>query len=183
MLKSFSRRSFTFSLPSLHTQNQSQSSGLLLTGETDSVGRSSSQFITMLLKTWVSTRYAYVSDTGTPKSVQMKRPFAIHPWIDSEENVGNLLMAWRFLITFADVLRLWPFTLDEFVQALHDYESRLLGEIHVALLKSIIKDIEDVARTTVTGLWMNQYSASHLEGGHLQIVEGAYSWGFDIRSW
>ncbi|XP_039019972.1 homeobox-DDT domain protein RLT1-like isoform X1 [Hibiscus syriacus] len=118
-----------------------------------------------------------------PKSVQLKRPFAIHPWIDSEENVGNLLMAWRFFITFADVLRLWPFTLDEFVQALHDYESRLLGEIHVALLKSIIKDIEDVARTTVTGLGMNQYSASHLEGGHPQIVEGAYSWGFDIRSW
>ncbi|XP_039038394.1 homeobox-DDT domain protein RLT1-like isoform X3 [Hibiscus syriacus] len=118
-----------------------------------------------------------------PKSVQLKRPFAIHPWIDSEENVGNLLMAWRFFITFADVLRLWPFTLDEFVQAFHDYESRLLGEIHVALLKSIIKDIEDVARIIVTGLGMNQYSSSHLEGGHPQIVEGAYSWGFDIRSW
>ncbi|KAK8629361.1 hypothetical protein V6N13_078203 [Hibiscus sabdariffa] len=118
-----------------------------------------------------------------PKSVQLKRPFDIHPWTDSEENVGNLLMAWKFFITFSDVLKLWPFTLDEFVQAFHDYESRLLGEIHVALLKSIIKDIEDVARTTVTGLGVNQYSASHLEGGHPQIVEGAYSWGFEIRSW
>lgn len=28
---------------------------------------------------------------------------------------------WRFLITFADILGLWPFTLDEFVQAFHDY--------------------------------------------------------------
>ncbi|XP_022720447.1 homeobox-DDT domain protein RLT1-like isoform X2 [Durio zibethinus] len=117
------------------------------------------------------------------KSVQLKRPFAIQPWIDSEENVGNLLMAWRFLITFADVLRLWPFTLDEFVQAFHDYDSRLLGEIHVALLKSIIKDIEDVARTPVTGVGMNQYCAANPEGGHPQIVEGAYSWGFDIRNW
>ncbi|WRX27467.1 Homeobox domain - like 10 [Theobroma cacao] len=107
-----------------------------------------------------------------PKSVQLKRPFAIQPWIDSEENVGNLLMAWRFLITFADVLRLWPFTLDEFVQAFHDYDSRLLGEIHVALLKSIIKDIEDVARTPSTGLGMNQYCAANPEGGHPQIVEG-----------
>lgn len=26
-------------------------------------------------------------------------------------------------MTFADVLGLWPFTLDEFVQALHDYVS------------------------------------------------------------
>ncbi|KAL4387184.1 hypothetical protein GQ457_09G002680 [Hibiscus cannabinus] len=119
-----------------------------------------------------------------PKSVQLKRIFAIQPWVDSEENVGNLLMAWRFLITFADVLRLWPFTLDEFIQAFHDYDSRLLGEIHVALLKSIIKDIEDVARTPVAGtLGMNQYSAANPEGGHPQIVEGAYSWGFDIRNW
>ncbi|MBA0868294.1 hypothetical protein Goshw_011326, partial [Gossypium schwendimanii] len=91
--------------------------------------------------------------------------------------------AWRFLITFADILRLWPFTLDEFVQAFHDYDSRLLGEIHVALLRSIIKDIEDVARTPATGLGMNQYCAANPEGGHLQIVEGAYSWGFDIRNW
>jgi len=30
---------------------------------------------------------------------------------------------WRFFITFADVLGLWPFTLDEFVQAFHDYVS------------------------------------------------------------
>ncbi|PPD95680.1 hypothetical protein GOBAR_DD07289 [Gossypium barbadense] len=118
-----------------------------------------------------------------PKSVQLKRPFDIQPWIDSEENVGNLLMAWRFLITFADILRLWPFTLNEFVQAFHDYDSRLLGEIHVALLRSIIKDIEDVARTPATGLGMNQYCAANPEGGHLQIVEGAYSWGFDIRNW
>ncbi|XWS12600.1 hypothetical protein CRYUN_Cryun37aG0104100 [Craigia yunnanensis] len=118
-----------------------------------------------------------------PKSVQLKRPFSIQPWIDSEENVGNLLMAWRFLITFADVLTLWPFTLDEFVQAFHDHDSRLLGEIHVALLKSIIKDIEDVARTPATGLGLNQYYAANPEGGHPQIVQGAYSWGFDIRNW
>ncbi|KAK4260778.1 hypothetical protein QN277_003851 [Acacia crassicarpa] len=33
-------------------------------------------------------------------------------------------MVWRFLITFADVLELWPFTLDEFLQAFHDYVSQ-----------------------------------------------------------
>lgn len=27
-----------------------------------------------------------------PKSVQLRKPFGIQPWIDSEENVGNLLM-------------------------------------------------------------------------------------------
>ncbi|XP_009352854.2 homeobox-DDT domain protein RLT1 [Pyrus x bretschneideri] len=117
-----------------------------------------------------------------PRSVQLKRPFAIQPWINSEANIGNLLMVWRFLITFADVLELWPFTLDEFIQAFHDYDSRLLGEIHVALLRLIIKDIEDVARTP-TGLGINQNGAANPGGGHPQIVEGAYAWGFDIRNW
>nr|GME13977.1 phosphoinositide phosphatase SAC8 isoform X2 [Ipomoea batatas] len=30
-------------------------------------------------------------------------------------------LAWRFCLNFADVLELWPFTLDEFVQGFHDY--------------------------------------------------------------
>ncbi|KAE9591707.1 hypothetical protein Lal_00039042 [Lupinus albus] len=118
-----------------------------------------------------------------PKSVKLREAFGIQPWINSEQNVGNLLMVWRFLITFADVLELWPFTLDEFIQALHDYDSRLLGEIHVALLKVIIKDIEDVARTPSTGLGVTQNGAANPGGGHPEIVEGAYSWGFDIRNW
>ncbi|KAJ6734162.1 HOMEOBOX-DDT DOMAIN PROTEIN RLT2 [Salix purpurea] len=118
-----------------------------------------------------------------PKSVLLKRPFLVQPWNGSEENIGNLLMVWRFLITFVDVLGIWPFTLDEFVQAFHDYEPRLLGEIHISLLKSIIKDIEDVARTPATGLGPNQNSAANPGGGHPQIVEGAYAWGFDLRSW
>lgn len=118
-----------------------------------------------------------------PKSVKLKKPFSIQPWIASDGDVGNLLMAWRFCLNFADILGLWPFTLDEFLQAFHDYDSRLLAEIHIALLKLIIKDIEDVARTPSGGPGTNQYSAVNPEGGHPQIVEGAYLWGFDIRNW
>ncbi|KAF8096574.1 hypothetical protein N665_0306s0029 [Sinapis alba] len=121
--------------------------------------------------------------TFPPKALQLKMPFTISPWKDSEENVGNLFMVWRFLISFSDVLDLWPFTLDEFIQALHDYDSRLLGEIHITLLRSIIRDIEDVARTPFSGIGNNQYTTANPEGGHPQIVEGAYAWGFDIRSW
>lgn len=47
----------------------------------------------------------------------------------------------------------------------------MLGEIHVALLKSIIKDIEDVARTP-TGIGIGQYCAANPEGGHPRIIEG-----------
>ncbi|KAL9252121.1 Homeobox-DDT domain protein RLT2-like protein [Drosera capensis] len=118
-----------------------------------------------------------------PKSVQLKRPFTVQPWTDSDENVANLLMVWRFLITFADILGLWPFTLDEFVQAFHDYEPRLLGEIHIGLLKTIVKDIEDVARIPSANSGGNQCSSANPGGGHPQLVEGAYAWGFDIRSW
>ncbi|KAI3457190.1 hypothetical protein Pfo_013853 [Paulownia fortunei] len=118
-----------------------------------------------------------------PESVHLKRPFGVQPWTDSEENVGNLLMVWRFLIAFADALGLWPFTLDEFTQALHDCDPRLLGEIHIALLRSIIKDIEDVARTAATALVANQNSAGIPVGGHPHVVEGAYAWGFDLLSW
>ncbi|KAL5571100.1 hypothetical protein UlMin_020697 [Ulmus minor] len=121
--------------------------------------------------------------TFPPRSAQLKKPFSIQPWTDSEENIGNLLMAWRFLITFADVLGLWPFTLDEFTQAFHDYDPRLLGEIHISLLRSIIKDIENVARTPSMGLGASQTSAANPGGGHPLIIEGAYAWGFDIRSW
>ncbi|KAL3509303.1 hypothetical protein ACH5RR_028704 [Cinchona calisaya] len=117
-----------------------------------------------------------------PKTVHLKRPFGKQPWTESEDGVGNLLMVWRFLITFTDVLGLWPFTLDEFVQAFHDYDPRLLGEIHMALLRNIIKDIEDVARTPAPAVGANQNAASP-GGGHPEIVEGAYAWGFDIRSW
>jgi hypothetical protein len=67
--------------------------------------------------------------TFPPKSLQLKMPFAISPWKDSDETVGNLLMVWRFLISFSDVLDLWPFTLDEFIQAFHDYVSRSLVPI------------------------------------------------------
>ncbi|KAJ1384650.1 WHIM2 domain [Sesbania bispinosa] len=58
-------------------------------------------------------------------------------------------------------------------------DPRLLGEIHIALLRSIVKDIEDVARTPSTGLGANQNSIANSGGGHPQ----AYMWGFDIRNW
>ncbi|CAH2046509.1 unnamed protein product [Thlaspi arvense] len=118
-----------------------------------------------------------------PTSIKLKKPFAVKPWNGSDENVANLLMVWRFLITFADVLGLWPFTLDEFTQAFHDHDPRLMGEIHIVLLKTIIKDIEGVARTLSNGVGANQNAAANPGGGHPHVVEGAYAWGYDIRSW
>ncbi|KAG1334985.1 putative homeobox-DDT domain protein RLT1 [Cocos nucifera] len=108
-----------------------------------------------------------------PESVHLKRPFAVQPWIDSEENVMNLLMVWKFLTTFTDLLELRQFTLDELVQSLHDHDSKLLGEIHVSLLKYIIKEIKNVART---------HSPSSADV-YPRIVKGAFAWEFDMHSW
>jgi hypothetical protein len=44
--------------------------------------------------------------------------------------------------------------------------------LHVSLLKSVIKDIEDVARTPSVALGVNQSSSANPGGGHPQIVEG-----------
>lgn len=60
-------------------------------------------------------------------------------------------------------------------------DPRLLGEIHIALLKSIIKDIEDVARTPAVSLGANQSSAANPVGGHPHIVEGV-SYSFYITA-
>ena len=40
-----------------------------------------------------------------PNSVQLKKPFAIRPWLDSEENVGNLLMV--RLLSFHILFLVW----------------------------------------------------------------------------
>ena len=49
--------------------------------------------------------------------------FRIYSLMFLTEAVVNGIQVWRFFITFADVLGLPSFTLDEFLQALHDYVS------------------------------------------------------------
>ncbi|CAK9859021.1 unnamed protein product, partial [Sphagnum jensenii] len=118
-----------------------------------------------------------------PATVKMKPLLSVYPWTDSDQNVGNLLMVWRFLTTFADVVGLWPFTIDELVQGFHDYDSRLLADIHVALVKTMVKDIVDAAQAVAGGTVGQRDAIAMAAGGHPQLVESAYAWGFDIREW
>ncbi|XP_048139087.1 homeobox-DDT domain protein RLT3 isoform X2 [Rhodamnia argentea] len=76
-----------------------------------------------------------------PMSVKMKQPFCMQPW-DSLETVKKLFKAIHFLYTYAAMLDINSFTLDEFAQAFHDKDSLLLGKIHLALLKLLLFDIE-----------------------------------------
>ncbi|XP_024517144.1 homeobox-DDT domain protein RLT1 isoform X2 [Selaginella moellendorffii] len=117
-----------------------------------------------------------------PASVRMKKVLGVSPW-DSVQNVSNLLMVWGFLTTFSDAIGLWPFTVDELVQGLHDFDSRLLNETYIALLRTLIRDVEDAAQAAASGTAGSQHAIAVAAGGHPQIVEAAYTWGFDIQEW
>ncbi|KAI4346516.1 hypothetical protein L6164_007406 [Bauhinia variegata] len=77
-----------------------------------------------------------------PDSVKMKKPICLQPWDSSPEIVRKLFKVFHFLYTYAVVVDICPFTLDEFVQAFHDKDSVLLGKIHVALLTLLLSDVE-----------------------------------------
>lgn len=149
------------------------------------VSRKGLSSINFLDKDTLDKLHTFQDMLGTfpPESVPMKRPFTIPPWSDSEENVGNLLMVWKFLVTFAGEFGLWPFTLEEFAHAFHDQDSRLLGEIHVAVLKYIIRDLEDVKNACAYATSASEDNADNPWSTCLNIVDGADAWGFDIHFW
>ncbi|KAI8535401.1 hypothetical protein RHMOL_Rhmol10G0171000 [Rhododendron molle] len=61
------------------------------------------------------------------------------------ECVGDLLMTWDFYSSFCRLLNLWPFSLDDFENALCHKESNLIliVESHLAILRLLIKDNGD----------------------------------------
>ncbi|MED6212335.1 hypothetical protein PIB30_082320 [Stylosanthes scabra] len=77
-----------------------------------------------------------------PDTVKMKKPVCLQPWDSSPEIVKKLFKVFHFLYTYATVVNICPFTLDEFVQSFHDKDSVLLGKIHIALLSLLLSDIE-----------------------------------------
>jgi hypothetical protein len=120
-----------------------------------------------------------------PQSVGMRSLLTGDPWDRKCEAPGELLMVWSFVMSFLEKLGLWPFTPDELAQALHDFDSRLLGEIHISLLQTIVDDIKAFHQRA------QAEAASYpvLEGGlpalvtaH-PLVERAPIWGFDVKQW
>ncbi|KAM1165207.1 hypothetical protein PS2_024417 [Malus domestica] len=77
-----------------------------------------------------------------PNSVTMKLPFDMQPWDSSPEIVKKLFKVFHFLYTYAIMVDISSFTIDEFAQAFHDKDSMLLVKIHVALLKLLLTNVE-----------------------------------------
>lgn len=59
--------------------------------------------------------------------------------------VGDLLMVWDFCSSFSRVLNLWPFSLEDFENAICHKDSNLvlIVETHSALLRILIKDDDE----------------------------------------
>ncbi|XP_066365573.1 homeobox-DDT domain protein RLT3-like isoform X2 [Miscanthus floridulus] len=77
-----------------------------------------------------------------PQSLKMKKLFSTKPWESSPEMVKKLFQVIRFVYTHFGSTDVHPFTFDEFVQAFHDKDSLLLGEVHVGLLKLLLLKAE-----------------------------------------
>lgn len=70
-----------------------------------------------------------------------ERPKPSRHFIIPMENVGDLLMVWDFCSSFAKVLHLSPFSLEDFENAIvYEGISDLILELHFAILKLLISD-------------------------------------------
>ncbi|KAL0299169.1 UNVERIFIED_CONTAM: Homeobox-DDT domain protein RLT3 [Sesamum radiatum] len=64
------------------------------------------------------------------------------PWVSSPELVNKFFKVFHFLCTYAVTISIHSFTLDDFAKAFHDKDSLLLGQVHLALLKLLLSDID-----------------------------------------
>ncbi|OIT31641.1 PREDICTED: homeobox-DDT domain protein RLT3 [Nicotiana attenuata] len=77
-----------------------------------------------------------------PDSVTMKLPLYVRPWDSSPELVKKLFKVFYFICTYAARIDICSFTIDEFAQAFHEKNSLLLGQVHLALLRLLLADVE-----------------------------------------
>ncbi|KNA24735.1 hypothetical protein SOVF_013180 isoform A [Spinacia oleracea] len=77
-----------------------------------------------------------------PDALRMRKPLCMHPWNSSLELEKKLFKVFHFLYTYAAILDLCPFNLDEFAEAFCDKDSSLLGKLHVCLLGLLLSDIQ-----------------------------------------
>ncbi|CAN4114486.1 unnamed protein product [Withania somnifera] len=77
-----------------------------------------------------------------PDSVIMKLPLYVRPWDSSPELVKKLFKVFHFLFTYAARIDICSFTIDAFARAFHEKDSLLVGQVHVALLRLLLEDVE-----------------------------------------
>ncbi|KMS98199.1 hypothetical protein BVRB_4g094630 isoform B [Beta vulgaris subsp. vulgaris] len=109
-------------------------------------------------------------------SVRMRKPLFMDPWKSSSELEKKLFKVFHFLYTYAVILDLCPFTLDEFAKAFHDKDSPLLGKLHVCLLGLLLSDIQKEISTGVS-------IRSNKHGMFLNLLNMAEAQKFVVNFW
>ncbi|KAD7479854.1 hypothetical protein R6Q59_008692 [Mikania micrantha] len=77
-----------------------------------------------------------------PNPVRMKQPLHMQPWDSSAQLVKKLFKIFHFVSTYAVIIGIQSFTLDELAQAFVDKDSLLLGKLNIALLKLLLNGVE-----------------------------------------
>ncbi|XP_071706222.1 homeobox-DDT domain protein RLT3-like [Rutidosis leptorrhynchoides] len=77
-----------------------------------------------------------------PNSVRMKQPLHMPPWDSSPKLVKTLFKIFHFISTYAVIIGIQSFTLDELSQAFIDKDSLILGKLNIALLKLLLTGVE-----------------------------------------
>ncbi|KAM7513937.1 hypothetical protein LguiA_003520 [Lonicera macranthoides] len=87
--------------------------------------------------------------SGADDPVFTQRPSLCRDFNVPMDCVGELIMVWDFCSSFSRLLNLWPFSLEDFENALCHKESNvvLIVECHSALLRLLIKDSGDYFTT------------------------------------
>ena len=75
-----------------------------------------------------------------PDTASKKRPIPSFDFVLPMHCIGPLLMVWNFCISFARIIRLSPFSLDEIEKAMESKteDHILLKEMHITLLHSAL---------------------------------------------
>ncbi|CAN6458455.1 unnamed protein product [Victoria cruziana] len=124
-----------------------------------------------------------------PGDPQFKdRPAPSTDFSVSMDCVGNLLMVWDFCSSFSRLLRLWPFSLEDFENAVTHKGSNvnLIMEAHAAILRLLLKDEGDYYNATrrkrrrpeITFMNWTEYLCDFLEmedvpelSGHISTIK------------
>ncbi|KAK9835073.1 hypothetical protein WJX81_008591 [Elliptochloris bilobata] len=99
------------------------------------------------------------------------------------EDLGvQLLEVWGFLRSFPEVLGLAPVALEALVGAVAaGGRSRLLGQIHISLLRVLLADMEEAHASGA--LQSGNSCLDRAVVARAAALEEAWAWGFDVDAW
>ncbi|KAK9061380.1 hypothetical protein SSX86_018561 [Deinandra increscens subsp. villosa] len=102
-----------------------------------------------------------------PNAVRMKQPLHMQPWDTSPQLVKKIFKIFHFVSTYAVIIGIQSFTLDELAQAVIDKDSMLLGKLNIALLELLLTGVQK----ELDSGFVSQISKNWKYRGLLQSVE------------